>query len=156
MPYWTIYHPDDVLQNDVDKQRLSSAITQIYTAVPLPEFYVGIFFLPMPRGNIYRGCQPQSSESEPTFIHIRFTHIARQFPPGESEAKDRFLDKVTAILKPFTIDKGWQLELTGEEGDLSLLRMQGMKLPSPGSSEEKMWVSKNKPIPYGPYLDKDS
>lgn len=50
------------------------------------------------------------------------------FPPGESEAKEKFLDKVTALLKPFTIDKGWQLELTGEEGDFSLLRMQGMKI----------------------------
>lgn len=96
----------------------------------------------------------QSSAQEPTFIHVRFTHIARQFPPGESEKKDKFLDRVTEILKPFTIDKGWYLELTGEEGDRSLLRVQGMRIPPPGSEDEKKWVAENAAVPYGPYLSR--
>ncbi|KAK9444945.1 Tautomerase [Metarhizium brunneum] len=134
MPYWNIHHPDDVLRDDAEKDAIAKAITEIYTAVPLPAFY--------------------SSAQEPTFIHVRFTHIARQFPPGESEKKDKFLDRVTEILKPFTIDKGWYLELTGEEGDRSLLRVQGMKIPPPGSEDEKKWVAENAAVPYGPYLSR--
>ncbi|KFG85427.1 hypothetical protein MANI_005062 [Metarhizium anisopliae] len=156
MPYWNIYHPDDVLRDDAEKDAIAKAITEIYTAIPLPAFYVGVFFFPTPRNEIYRGGQPQASSSaqEPTFIHVRFTHIARQFPPGESEKKDKFLDRVTEILKPFTIDKGWYLELTGEEGDRSLLRVQGMRMPPPGSEDEKRWVAENAAVPYGPYLSR--
>lgn len=61
MPYWNIYHPDDVLRDDAEKDAIAKAITEIYTAIPLPAFYVGVFFFPTPRNEIYRGGQPQAS-----------------------------------------------------------------------------------------------
>ncbi|KAH7033996.1 putative oxalocrotonate tautomerase [Macrophomina phaseolina] len=148
MPTWKFYHPDNVFMDPDEKQALSQAITDIYTGIGLPAFYVAVLFIPQPPNTIYRGGAAQPTLKKPPYIRIMFSHIARHFEAGESEEKTNFMDMVNRILKSFIADKGWDWEIDGTEGDLSFLRVQGMKIPPPGSEAEKLWKREDRPVPY--------
>jgi phenylpyruvate tautomerase PptA (4-oxalocrotonate tautomerase family) len=88
MPLWKIYHPPSTFTTPASKSALANAITEIYTAVPLPAFYVNVLFLPVDANNYYIGGVPRPSESkspstagpdsEKPFIRITIENIARK------------------------------------------------------------------------------
>jgi phenylpyruvate tautomerase PptA (4-oxalocrotonate tautomerase family) len=88
MPLWIIYHPPNTFTSADTKSALAAAITRIYTAVPLPAFYVNVLFRPVEPSSFYIGgvARPSGSgenvgadESDSTvpFIRITVQHIAR-------------------------------------------------------------------------------
>ena len=89
-------------------------IHQVYTAVPLPAFYVNVIFVPVEPQNFYIGGVARPSSHVPTnepgpdssvpFIRITIQNIARKLTT--KEIQDRFLGRVDKALKPHIADKG--------------------------------------------------
>jgi phenylpyruvate tautomerase PptA (4-oxalocrotonate tautomerase family) len=86
MPLWTIYHPPSTFTSPTTKAALARAITSIYTAVPLPAFYVNVLFQPIDSESFYVGgvARPSSSNddvespgSTVPLIRITIQNIAR-------------------------------------------------------------------------------
>jgi hypothetical protein len=86
MPLWTIYHPPSTFTSPSTKSALARAITSIYTAVPLPAFYVNVLFQPIEADSFYIGgvARPSSPRDEAVgpdstkpFIRITIQNIAR-------------------------------------------------------------------------------
>jgi phenylpyruvate tautomerase PptA (4-oxalocrotonate tautomerase family) len=88
MPLWKIYHPPSTFTTPASKSALANAITEIYTAVPLPAFYVVVLFHPIEASSYYVGGVARPSESkdvetaapdsEKPFIRITIENIARK------------------------------------------------------------------------------
>jgi phenylpyruvate tautomerase PptA (4-oxalocrotonate tautomerase family) len=87
MPLWTIYHPPSTFTSEATKSALSAAITAIYTAAPLPAFYVVVLFQPIEPSSFYIGGTARPSahtaanepgpDSQKPFIRITVQNIAR-------------------------------------------------------------------------------
>ncbi|KAJ4294380.1 hypothetical protein N0V90_008070 [Kalmusia sp. IMI 367209] len=124
----------------------------VYTAVPLPAFYVNVLFVPLDPTSIYVGGiarpSPRSADDGPgpdssvPFIRLTVQHLARQLPSAEH--RDRFLGRVDATLKPHVADKGYDWEYSVEETSRNLWKVQGLVPPMPGSEAEKKWVEENR------------
>jgi phenylpyruvate tautomerase PptA (4-oxalocrotonate tautomerase family) len=87
MPLWIIYHPPTTFSDPETKRALAKAITDIYTAAPLPAFYVNVLFQPIEADSFYIGAVPRPSEHVPAndpgpessrpFIRVTVQNIAR-------------------------------------------------------------------------------
>jgi phenylpyruvate tautomerase PptA (4-oxalocrotonate tautomerase family) len=64
MPLWIIYHPPTTFQTTLEKQSLAKDITAIYTAVPLPAFYVNVIFQEVQPGSFWIGGLERTGEGE--------------------------------------------------------------------------------------------
>jgi hypothetical protein len=66
MPLWTIYHPPSTFTSPETRSALARAITAIYTAVPLPAFYVNVLFQPIEASSFYIGgvARPSSPQDD--------------------------------------------------------------------------------------------
>ncbi|KAF9738779.1 hypothetical protein PMIN03_010130 [Paraphaeosphaeria minitans] len=158
MPLWMIYHPPSTFTSEDEKAALAKDITAVYTAVPLPAFYVNVLFVPLPATSIYIGGtarpSPHTSANEPgsdssvPFIRVTIQHIARTLP--NDEVRDRFLKTVDEALKPHVADKGYDWEYSIEETRRDLWKVQGMVPPMPGSDAELEWVRENKALAFEP------
>jgi hypothetical protein len=62
------------------------------------------------------------------------------------EARNRFLGKVDAAIKPFIADKGYDWEYSVEETRRDLWKINGMVPPMPNSKAEKVWAEGNRPV----------
>ena len=139
MPLWKIYHPVGAYTRE-DKHALSKRITDIYSAVPLPKFYVVVVFQEVPQDSFYVG-----GESVRNFVRIHVDHIARQMT---SEAqKTKFLALVEGAIAPFIKDRGFEWELHVDETPFDLWTVQGIRPPRAGTEDEKRWIFENRPSP---------
>ncbi|KAJ6008803.1 hypothetical protein N7522_003819 [Penicillium canescens] len=152
MPDWRIYHPSGTFTDPDQREKLSQAITSIYTRVGLPAFYVVVLFIEMPSATMYRAGIPCSTKGKKPFVRLTFSHIARHFPPGDSPQRTRFMNNVHDTLKPFIADKGYDWEVNGEELEREFVHINGLRIPPTGSEDEKRWSRDNEPSPWGPYL----
>ncbi|KAL5378724.1 hypothetical protein DPSP01_008948 [Paraphaeosphaeria sporulosa] len=158
MPLWIIYHPSSTFTSEDEKAALAKEVTKIYTAVPLPAFYVNVLFVPLPATSIYVGGvarpSPHTSANHPgpessvPFIRFTIQHIARTLP--NDEVRDRFLKTLDTTLKPFVADKGYDWEYSLEETRRDLWKVQGLVPPMPGSDAELEWVRENRAIEFEP------
>ncbi|KAF2026308.1 hypothetical protein EK21DRAFT_92544 [Setomelanomma holmii] len=156
MPLWNIYHPPTTFTNTESKRGLAQAITDIYTASPLPAFYVNIIFQPIETESFYIGAIPRPSEhvaaNEPgpdsarPFIRITVQNIARTLPNEES--RDRFLNKIDHALKPYIEDMGYDWEYSVYETRRDLWKVNGLVPPMPKTDAEVEWVRVNKAVPF--------
>jgi phenylpyruvate tautomerase PptA (4-oxalocrotonate tautomerase family) len=88
MPLWTIYHPPSTFTTEASKADLAKAITNIYTQVPMPAFYVNVIFQPIDPASFYIGGVPRPSphtelnepcpDSSKALIRITIQNIARK------------------------------------------------------------------------------
>ena len=139
MPLWKIYHPVGAYTRE-DKHALSKRITDIYSAVPLPKFYVVVVFQEVPQDSFYVGGEPVRN-----FVRIHMDHIARQMT---SEAqKTKFFARVEGAIAPFIKDRGFEWELHVDETPFDLWTVQGIRPPRAGTEDEKRWISENRPSP---------
>ena len=93
MPLWKVYHPVDAYTRE-DKHTFAKRITDIYSQVPLPKFYVVVVFQEVPQDSFYVG-----GESVRNFVRIPMDHIARQMT---SEAQnEKFFARVEGAIAPF-------------------------------------------------------
>lgn len=64
------------------------------------------------------------------------------------EARDSFLAKVDAAIKPFIGDMGYDWEYSVEETRRDLWKINGLVPPMPNTKAEKTWFEKNEPVPF--------
>jgi phenylpyruvate tautomerase PptA (4-oxalocrotonate tautomerase family) len=69
IPLWLIYHPPTVFQEEGTKRDLAQKITEVYTIVGLPAFYVNVIYNPVEPSNYYIGGvarpSPHTAANEP-------------------------------------------------------------------------------------------
>ncbi|MGO9384320.1 MAG: tautomerase family protein [Mycobacterium sp.] len=141
MPCWDIFTPENAFSDD-DKERLSEAITSIYTDyVNLPKFYVVILFHEKPANSIYVGGKAANN-----FVRIRVDHIARQMDTAEMRAL--CMSVIEEKLAPFVKERGFDWEVHIDETPMDLWRVQGLVPPPAESEMEKLWAKENRPVPY--------
>ncbi len=140
MPLWQIHHPVGVY-SDADKRDLASDITAIYTAVGLPAFYVVVQFQEVEAANLYVGGEP-SGET----VRIVVWHLARQVE--DPDRRRAMTERLGAILRPYTADRGLHWEFHIEESPRDLWMIAGQWPPATGSDAEKAWAAADKPLPY--------
>ncbi|KAF2441673.1 hypothetical protein P171DRAFT_523627 [Karstenula rhodostoma CBS 690.94] len=158
MPLWIIYHPRSIFTSEAEKTAFSKDVTNIYTAVPLPAFYVNVLFVPLDATNIYVGSVPRPTphtaanepgpDSSVPFVRITIQNIARTLP--NDAARDRFLGAIDKALKPHIADKGYDWEYSVEETRRDLWKIQGIVPPMPGSDAELQWTRENKATAFEP------
>lgn len=129
MPFWKIYHSPNTLTQE-DKSTLSASITQYYVSIGLPAFYVNVFYLPLGSDDFFVGGNPQSKK-----VSIEILHIARQWEAAETARSARFKNSVNEILRPYTANKGMQVEFCVVQGPPQLWMINGIDPPE-GNGDE--------------------
>uniref|UniRef100_A0A914DDX4 Tautomerase cis-CaaD-like domain-containing protein n=1 Tax=Acrobeloides nanus TaxID=290746 RepID=A0A914DDX4_9BILA len=124
-----------------DKEALSKKITDLYVAFGLPPFYVIVLFHPVEEKNYFVGGKKTNK-----FVRIILLHIARGFDGYKSANK--FIAKYEEILAPFIKDRGLDWEISIEQSERDLLRVNGLEIPLPNTIAEKEWKRLNKAVPY--------
>lgn len=81
MPLWTIYHTPNIFTGK-EKSALANSITEVYTAVGLPRFYVITVFKQIEPADLYVG-----GERTDSAVRIVVDHIARTLP--DKAARER-------------------------------------------------------------------
>lgn len=140
MPLWKVYHPAGAFTAE-DKKKLAREVTEVYSGIPIPKFYVVFVFEEMAAGSCFVGGEPHDR-----FIRFKIDQIARTLPgPVIREWWVRTLDRVIA---PFVKDRGYDWEVSIDETPCDLWSLQGEPAPPFESAAEKRWVKENKASPY--------
>ncbi|WP_280183292.1 tautomerase family protein [Nocardia cyriacigeorgica] len=140
MPLWQIYHPADTY-SEQDKQDFALDITELYTSVGLPAFYVVVLFHELAESDVYVGGKPASDT-----VRIVVDHLARHLE--DPEMRTRSTDALDSIMLPYTRDRGLHWEFHTNESPRDLWKIAGQFPPPAGSEAEKAWARANAPIPY--------
>lgn len=141
MPLWRINHPAG-LYTDEDRKEFSEAITGVYSAIPIPKFYVVAMFTELAPGETYVG-----GERHDNFVRIQVEHMARTL---ETPVLRRWwVSLVERLIAPYVGERGLDWEVTINEVPADLWTIQGEEPPPFESVAEKRWVRENKPSPYG-------
>ncbi len=140
MPLWSIHHPVGVY-SAADKREFATAITEYYTRIGLPQFYVVTHFHEVDAESFLVGGEPVSST-----VRIVIEHIAGHSPDAES--RRRIGESVQRIIAPFTLDRGLHAEFHIDETPADLWMIDGRWPPPAGSAEERQWAKQNRPLPY--------
>lgn len=140
MPLWQIYHPADTY-SEQDKQDFALDITELYTRVGLPAFYVVVLFHALAESDVYVGGKPASDT-----VRIVVDHLARHLE--DPEMRTRSTDALDSIMLPYTRDRGLHWEFHTNESPRDLWKIAGQFPPPAGSEAEKAWARANAPIPY--------
>jgi hypothetical protein len=62
MPLWIVYHPSTTFQTEEEKGAFSKDVTQIYTSVGLPAFYVVVNFIKLEEGETWVGGEKRTAK----------------------------------------------------------------------------------------------
>ncbi|KIX99742.1 uncharacterized protein Z520_04378 [Fonsecaea multimorphosa CBS 102226] len=147
MPLWRIFsHPSIFTASQ--REGISKAITDLYVSRGLPPFYVVVIFIDVDEKGFFVG-----GESKNNFVRIVVEQIARAMVSPETEegrkTRKAWMDRINGLLKPYIIDRAeleWELHIAETPRDL--WRTQGLDPPPANSDVEKLWLEKNKAIPY--------
>jgi phenylpyruvate tautomerase PptA (4-oxalocrotonate tautomerase family) len=142
MPLWHIYYSEGTY-SDEDRKNLANDITQLYAQFGLPRFYVSVMFERLPADHFFIGGKPTSD-----FVRIWIDQIARRLPP---EARWKWMQRVNAVLEPYTKGKGLRWEIHIDETPDDMWTIDGMKPPAGRSEQEKKWAEDDVASPYEPY-----
>ncbi|CAK1363962.1 hypothetical protein CB0940_04061 [Cercospora beticola] len=144
MPHWRIFHPPDVFQDAHSKQSLAEAITNLYSDLGFPPFYVVVTFLPTPDENQFVGGQVSRLRGRP-FIRLNIAHIHVNMPKDPKVHQD-WTAKMDKALKPHIEDKGFSWEYHVEETERLLWKIDGVYAPEFRSEDEKVWMKENRVV----------
>ncbi|KAE8324796.1 putative oxalocrotonate tautomerase [Aspergillus sergii] len=146
MPLWQIYHPPGTFTTSTEKEAFSKAITENYTSVGLPAFYVVVQFHQLDPENVFVGGDQRSKTAKP-FVRIVIAHIAIRLPDAD-DSYARVTANIDRVLKPHALDKGYDVEYHVDETERRMWKINGM-IPPPWKSEaEQLWVRENRPVVY--------
>ncbi|MBB5918688.1 phenylpyruvate tautomerase PptA (4-oxalocrotonate tautomerase family) [Nocardia transvalensis] len=140
MPLWHIHHPPNTY-SDKDKQDFARDITEFYTGVGLPAFYVVVLFIEVPETSFFVGGEPTRDT-----VRIVVEHLARHL--DDPDLRTRSTRKLDSIMTPYTRDRGLHWEFHTHESPRDLWMIAGLIPPGPGTEAEKTWARENKPLPY--------
>ncbi|KAJ7171256.1 putative oxalocrotonate tautomerase, partial [Mycena filopes] len=106
MPLHRFFTPKG-LYTRKDKVAIAAAVTDVYTKVNIPAFYVLVLFINVEPEDFFVG-----GESTDKFLRIGVEHIARNFPSDES--KRTFMELYEKALAPWTAGRGidWEVQIT--------------------------------------------
>ncbi|CAM0138005.1 hypothetical protein VKS41_001226 [Umbelopsis sp. WA50703] len=124
-----------------DKKEIAQRLTQIYTNVGLPAFYVVVLFEELPLDSIFVGGEPA-----PKFVRVVSQHLARTMPTYEH--KQKAVSGLENAFGPYVKDRGLDWEIHIEEVPRDTWHLNGLVPPMPATDEEKEWVKQNRAIPY--------
>lgn len=140
MPLWRIYHPTNVY-SDTDKQRFAADITEFYTGVGLPEFYVVVLFTGVEESSFYIGRRPVTDA-----VRIVVDHLARHL--DDPARRRRTAERLNEIIAPYTRVRGLHYEFNVTESPRDQWMIGGLFPPDTGSEAERTWARENTPLPY--------
>ena len=130
-----------------EKENLAANITNIYTKIGLPAFYVQVRFHEAGPSAMFVGGLDgpiNVNTSQKKYVGIQILHLARTFTTEQS--KERFLQIVDQTLNPLFKDKGWHWEYFITEGPRELWKINGIYPPATDSALEKKWKEKNEAV----------
>lgn len=146
MPLWQIYHPAGTFEDDASKQAFAKDITQMYTELGLPSFYVVAYFHKQEHGDAFIGGTCKAPGTVP-FIRVVINHIAIHVPDVD-QMYLRTTSRLDQIMKPHLVDKGYDFEYHVSETERRLWKINGLIPPQFKSEEEQLWVRENRPVLY--------
>ncbi|AYF74199.1 4-oxalocrotonate tautomerase [Nocardia yunnanensis] len=140
MPLWHIYHPVDTY-TEQDKQDFAADITEIYTRVGLPAFYVVVQFHEMPPTSVFVSGKPSGDT-----VRVVVKHLARHL--DTAEGRKRMTERLADVIRPYAGDRGLHSEFHIEDTPRDQWMIAGLWPPASGSDAEKAWAAANRPMPY--------
>ncbi|QUQ72412.1 Putative oxalocrotonate tautomerase enzyme [Kutzneria sp. CA-103260] len=137
MPMWTVYIPEGKFSFD-DRQAIATRITDHYAKVMgFPRFWVSVAFHEQPLGGLFQGGEPADN-----FVRIWIDHAIRR---GSPEQYERFLTGMWEALGEWIRDRGFELEVHGDETPIAFWQIDGITPPrDPQSEDWKRWQLENK------------
>ncbi|EME38372.1 hypothetical protein DOTSEDRAFT_181504 [Dothistroma septosporum NZE10] len=148
MPHWIVFHPPGTFEDEATKGALAKTITSYYTrdGVGMPAFYVVVNFIKTDPSDQWLGGELATSRSSKPFIRIRVTHIHINVA-DDPKIHAAMVGRLSELLKPHTLDKGYDLEYEIAESKRSLWHINGMNPPEFKSEDEKVWRAENRAVP---------
>lgn len=141
MPLWQISHPEGAFSAH-DKQTFADDVTAFYTSrLGLPPFYVVTLFQEIPEESFLVGGKTKADT-----VRIVIEHVAHHI--DDPERRRGTGEAFSAIVAPYTVDRGLHVEFHIDETPRDLWMIDGLWPPSAGSDAEKLWVRENRPVPY--------
>lgn len=140
MPLWNVYHPAGAY-SEQEKREFAEHVTDVYTTVGLPAFYVVALFQEVDQGSFYVGGKPVTDR-----VRVAIDNIAGH--PVDPATRDALRRRVGAVIQPFAAGKGLGWEFHIDETPNDLWMIDGFVPPPRGSAAEKTWATENRPIPY--------
>lgn len=144
MPLWQIFHPPAAFSTADEKQALVKDVTQNYTGLGLPAFYVVVQFHPLDpaTSDFFVGGEPATN-----FVRVVIHHLAFQ-SQGSVAAHTQIAASIDAVLKPHLADKGLDWEYHVSESPPTMWKINGYVPPVMGNPAVSQWVADNKPSAY--------
>jgi len=158
MPLWLVIHPPGTFTDTASKAAFARDVTQVYTSIGLPAFYVGISFNEQSPTNLWIGGEAPNEETskKSPFIRIAIDQIHINFanavdhtgtlPEGVEARYKWWTDRLDVALKPHIADKGYDWEYHITETPRLLWKINGLAPPPWQSEQEKVWVKANRPV----------
>ncbi len=140
MPLWKVYHPVGAYSAQ-DKKDFAETVTEMYSRIPIPKFYVLMLFEEVDAESFYVGGAPHGE-----FVRLRIDQMARTLPTPVM--REWWVKAVDQLIAPFVRDRGYDWEVTIDELPADLWSLQGEIPPPFESHAEKRWVEENRPSPY--------
>ncbi|UPL02806.1 hypothetical protein LCI18_013740 [Fusarium solani-melongenae] len=142
MPLWLIHHPPATFDNQESKAAFAADITELYTNLGLPAFYVVVKFIPTEVSNLFVGGEPRTNKP---FIRIVIDHIAVHMDDS-AKTHQQATSRVDDVLKRHIAEKGYDWEYHIDETPRGLWKVNGLIPPPYKSEDEKKWVQANAPL----------
>jgi phenylpyruvate tautomerase PptA (4-oxalocrotonate tautomerase family) len=139
MPIWTVKHPTNVFTDKTEKQDLARKITDWYVSRGLPDYYVNVTFWKISNEDFYAAGQSASDK-----VLVEIMHIARHMDPEHKERAMGMKDDFDKLLRPYTLDRGLELEFNVTEAPAWLWRINGIDPPEAFGDGEKEQKEINK------------
>jgi len=140
MPRWTFEITLGTLSGE-EKDTIARLVTEIYTDLGLPAFWVNVFFHENPIGCFYAGGQ-----SPPNAAFFIIDHAARSFQSEEQRLN--FIARINSIVRPIFEPKGIKWEYNVYEHPRDNWRVNGMIPPMDNPAMLQQWVERNEAVPF--------
>ncbi|MEU8874273.1 tautomerase family protein [Streptomyces javensis] len=140
MPLWHVYHPVDAYSAE-QKRQFAADVTEYYTRVGLPKFYVVTLFHEVPESSFLVGGVPSDNT-----VRVVVEHIARHLT--DPEVRKKGTEGLNRLLAPHTRDRGLHCEFHVDETPRDLWMIDGMWPPPARSEAEQLWARENRPVAY--------
>lgn len=141
MPLWNIHHTPDVF-TAAEKEALAAAITDQYSAIGLPRFYVVVLFHEVAPQDFFIG-----GTSAPVAVRIAIDHIARH--AADSTSRTQIAHWVRGMVAPSLArhpDLQWEFHVDDTSEDMWMIN--GLVPPPAQSEAERTWAAANRSSAY--------
>lgn len=174
MPVWRIFSNPSTF-TAAQRAGLAKAVTDLYVSRGLPAFYVNVLFINLEEEDVWVGGEKRTNFVRIIVEQIART-MARPDTEEGKKFRTGWMDRINEVrmswilavsylvemlwmlmltaskqtLRPHILDRqeiDWELHIYETPRDL--WRIQGLDPPPAFSEEEKMWVEKNRAVPYG-------